>query len=342
MRAARLHAKHDLRIENVERPHPGLGEVLIRVERVGICGSDVHFFLEGHVGSMNLLKPHVPGHEFCGIVAEVGPGVSDLDIGDRVAGNPVISCGSCELCQEGMPNLCLNPKYVGTPPWPGAMQEYFAHPAEFCLRLPEDLSSTSGALLEPLAVAIHSVDAAEIHPAYSVAVIGCGPIGLFLLQMSRLSGAVDVYASELMEARLAAARGFGVTEVFDASKVDIVKEILTATNGRGVDVTFEAAGFAGSLAQSVRVTRRGGKVIVLGTPNHSVSADPTELRHREMKLEWTRRFLQRDYSRALKLVSRGIVDVEDLVSHHFSLESAPQAFETLVNGKESIKVVIDI
>ena len=342
MKVVRLYGKHDLRVEESDKPKPAPGEVLIRIEAVGICGSDVHFFKEGHIGSMEMLSPHVPGHEFCGVVAEVGSEVKDLQSGDRVAGNPVVSCGICELCREGRSNLCLNPKLVGTPPWPGAMQEYFAHPAAFCRKLPEGMSPTSGALLEPLSVAIHSVDAAEIQSAYSAAVIGCGPIGLFLLKMSRLSGAIDVYASEVLPTRLEAARRFGATQVFDASKVDVVKEILSATGGRGVDVSFEAAGFPGSLSQSVEVTRPGGRVIVLGTPDQFVSADPTELRHREMRLEWSRRFLDRDYSRALELVSRGIVDVESLVTHHFSLDHAPQAFQALVNGKDAIKVIIDV
>jgi len=342
MKALLLYADHNIQIEEIDKPSPGPGEVLLKVEAVGICGSDVHFFKEGHIGSMRFKGPHVLGHEFAGTVVELGPGVEGLEVGDHVAANPMISCGVCEPCREGKPNLCLNPRFVGTPPWPGAMQEYFVHPASYCVKLPANVSPIAGALLEPLAVAIHSVDLAELKPAHTAAVIGCGPIGLLLLQLSRLSGATDVYAAEISPMRLEAATRFGATVVFNAREVDVVEETLKATGGRGVDVSFEAAGVRGSLEQGVEITRPGGKIIVLGTPGHPVSAEPIHLRHKELTLIWARRYLYRDYSRALTLVAEGIVNIERLVTHRFSLENAVEGFEALARGDGIIKSVIEM
>ncbi|MDP2958130.1 MAG: alcohol dehydrogenase catalytic domain-containing protein, partial [Longimicrobiales bacterium] len=191
------------------RPEVRPGEVLVRVQAVGVCGSDLHYYLDGRIGDTVAEQPLVLGHEFAGVIEEVGPGVTGLSVGQRVAVDPAIPCGQCEFCLKGNPNLCTLVRFCGTPPTDGALQELISWPAHLAYPLPGSIDAAQGALLETLGVGIHAVDLGKIRLADRVAVLGVGPIGLLIARLAKLSGAVEVFATDLRPTRLEMARAYG-------------------------------------------------------------------------------------------------------------------------------------
>lgn len=331
MRAARLHGIRDLRLETLPRPTPGTGEVLLKVASVGVCGSDVHYYLEGRIGSQVVTAPIIMGHEFSARVAELGTGVERLDVGQLVAVEPAISCGGCESCQHGHPNLCPDVRFCGTPPINGVFAEYTVIPAENCFPLPQGLEPAEGAMLEPLGVAIHAVDLAHLRPGHTVAVLGAGPIGLLIAAVAEASGASAIYMTEPLAYR----RQFALDYVADAALDpyekggDVVAEIMRLTGGRGVDVAFEAAGAPETPQQAAAVTRIGGKVIVAGIPaDDTMTMNASTVRHKGLTIKLVRR-MKHTYPRAIRLVQTGMVDVKSLITHTFPLERIAEAFETV-------------
>jgi L-iditol 2-dehydrogenase len=329
MRAARLHGIRDLRLEDLPRPTPGPGEVLLEIASVGVCGSDVHYYLEGRIGSQVVTDPIIMGHEFSAWVAELGPGIEGLDIRQLVAVEPGISCGECEPCQHGHPNLCPNVRFCGTPPIDGVFAEYTVMPTRNCFPLPPGFGPVEGAMLEPLGVAIHSVDLAHLKPGQTVAVLGAGPIGLLIAAVARASGASAVYMTEPLAYR----RQFALDYIADAALdphekgTDVVAEIMRLTGGRGVDVAFEAAGASETPQQAAAVTRIGGKVIVAGIPaDDTMTMNASTVRHKGLTIKLVRR-MKHTYPRAIRLAQTGMVDVKSLATHTFPLERIAEAFE---------------
>jgi len=345
MRAARLHGIRDLRLEELPRPTPGPGEVLLKVASVGVCGSDVHYYLEGRIGSQVVTGPIIMGHEFSAWVAEWGPGIEGLDVGQLVAVDPGISCGECEPCQHGHPNLCPNVRFCGTPPINGVFAEYTIMPAENCFPLPQGFGPGEGAMLEPLGVAIHSVDLAHLRPGYNVAVLGAGSIGLLIAAVAKASGASAVYMTEPLAYR----RQFALDYVADAALdpyengTDIVAEIMRLTGGRGADVAFEAAGAPETPQQTAAVTRIGGKVIVAGIPaDDTMTMNASTVRHKGLTIKLVRR-MKHTYPRAIRLVQTGTVDVKSLVTHIFPLERIAEAFEMVAAYDDGVlRAVIQV
>jgi L-iditol 2-dehydrogenase len=345
MRAARLHGIHDLRLEELPRPTPGSGEVLLKVASVGVCGSDVHYYLEGRIGSQVVTAPIIMGHEFSAGVAELGPGIEGLDVGQLVAVEPGISCGECEPCQHGHPNLCPNVRFCGTPPINGVFAEYTVMPAGNCFPLPPGFGPVEGAMLEPLGVAIHSVDLAHLRPGYTVAVLGAGPIGLLIAAVAKASGASAVYMTEPLAYR----RQFALDYIADAALdpyekgTDVVAEIMRLTGGRGVDVAFEAAGASEAPQQAAAVTRIGGKVIIAGIPaDDTMAMNASTVRHKGLTIKLVRR-MKHTYPRAIRLVQTGMVDVKSLVTHTFPLERTAEAFEIVAAYDDGVlRAVIQV
>jgi len=337
MRAAGFFGLRDVRLMDV--PHPGppaRGEVLVKVAAVGICGSDHHYYSEGAIGGAIVDEGMVMGHEFSGWIAEIGSGVEHLRVGQLVAVEPAISCGTCEFCRKGHPNICPNVLFCGSPNHVGAMADYIRMPAENCFPLPEDMTPAEGAMLEPLGVAIHSVDLAHLKVGETVAVLGAGPIGLFTAAVARLAGAGAVYMTEPVAYRRDFALEYAADAVFDpsaedASSADVVDGILQATAGRGVDVAFEAAGASETPDQAARVTTPGGRVIVVGIPNdNTMTMTASVVRRKGLTIKVVRR-MKHTYPRAIELVHSGAVDVARLVTHVFPLDTISSAFE-VVNG----------
>jgi len=327
MRASRLHGIRDLRMEYLPRPTPGPGEVLLKVDSVGVCGSDVHYYLEGRIGDQVVTAPIIMGHEFSAWVAGLGAGIEDLEIGQLVAVEPAISCGECESCRHGHPNLCPDVRFCGTPPVDGVFAEYTVMPAENCFLLPPGFGPVDGAMLEPLGTAIHTVGLAHLRPGQTVAVLGAGPIGLLIAAVARTSGASAVYMTEPLAYRRQFALDYVADAALNPDDTDVVAEIIYLTDGRGVDVAFEAAGASETPDQAAALACPGGKVIIAGIPSEdTMTFTASTTRRKGLTIKLVRR-MKHAYPRAIRMVQAGMVDVRPLATHTFPLERIGEAFE---------------
>ena len=324
MRVSRLHAAGDLRLSDEPVPEPGAGESLVRVEAVGICGSDLHWYEEGGIGDSRIDAPLVIGHEFAGVV-ESGPLA-----GRRVAVDPAIPCERCESCREGHPNLCPTVGFAGHGSRDGALQQYLSWPSHRLIPLPDTLDGVAGAMLEPLGVAIHAVGLGHVEVGARVAVVGCGPIGLLLAQVSRAAGASVVLAIDPLEHRRAAA----------GADVAISPEEIDAWDGPEVDVVFEAAGSDEAVALALRAARPGARVVLVGIPTGDQTTFTASLARRKgVALVLVHR-MGEVYPRALRLVAAGAVDIMSMVTHRYPLDRVAEAF-AVAAGREGLKVVVE-
>ena len=333
MKTLYLYGAHDLRFGEGQRPQPGEGEALVRVTAVGLCGSDLHWYSYAENGSAKLDGRIILGHEFSGIVE------SGDYAGLHVAVDPAIPCGKCEFCRAGLEHICPDMRFPGNSTF-GALTEYVIYPQQNLVPLPPELNDSDGAMLEPFGVALHARDLCEIRPGMTVGIYGCGPVGLLLVQLVRLSGAARIFATDRLPHRLAAARAYGATDTLLAD--DAEKEaILSATNRRGVDVAFEVAGDLKAVATATGTCKPGGTVVLTGIPVGDVTAFPaTEARHKELTIRLQHRMNQ-TYPRTIDLAVRGMVDLKSIVSHHFPFSASQQAFE-LAERREGLKVIIDV
>jgi len=320
MKVIRLHASADLRLHTEPEPEPAPGEALVRVQAVGICGSDLHWFSGGGIGDARLEQPLVLGHEAAGVIV-AGP-----RRGQRVALDPAIPCHKCEACLQGHPNLCEQIRFAGHGSEDGALREYIAWPEECLFTLPEALSQADGVILEPLGVAMHAVDLAHLRPGMTVGVFGCGPIGLLVIQMARLAGATRIFVTEPRLHRLEAARRLGAHEW---------------TPGQTVDRAFEMAGDNAAVETAFTAVKAGGTVILAGIPDDDrTSFSASVARRKGLTIKMVRR-MKFTYPRAIQLVEAGLVDVRSLVTHTFPLEQAQAAF-TLAQQREGLKIIITL
>lgn len=335
MKAARVHGAGDLRLHDEPAPAPRPGETLVRVTAVGVCGSDVHWWKEGAIGNDRIINPLILGHECAGII-ESGP-----RRGERVAIDPACPCGKCEFCIEGNPNLCSALHFAGHAPDDGALREYIAWPDHCLVPLPDSISESEGAMLEPLGVALYSVDCAPVKPGMSVGVFGCGVIGLSVIQLAREAGATSIFATELpdLSHRVQSARSFGAT-VFEACGGREAEQILKATAGRGVDVAFEAAGDPEAVEAAVAAVKPGGHVILIGIPREDRTTFTSSIARRKDLTIKVQHRMKNSYPRAIRLVKSGVVKVDSLVTHHFPLVEVEQAYACAAN-RAGIKVIVD-
>lgn len=349
MLAARLHGPADIRIEEVPRPgSPGAGRARVRVMAVGVCGSDLHTYRHARIGDTRLGGPLILGHEFAGVVEEVGEGGLDgefrpLTPGARVAVDPAQPCQQCEFCERGDPNLCLNLRFCGLWPDHGALCQWIDMPARCCFPLPDGLDDAAGVLLEPLGVAIHAVDLSKIRVGHRVAILGAGPIGLCILQLVRLAGADPVYVADRFPWRLDLAKRFGATAVWRCDEVDPMAAVREATGGRGVDVAFEAAWCDESVDQAAEMLAHGGRLMVVGIPGDDrLLLKHSTARRKGLSIIMVRR-MKLVYPRAIRLAERGTVDLAPLVSHRFPLHRVAEAFASNADYRPGIvKVIVDV
>ena len=335
MKTARVHGAGVLRLHDEPMPAVRPGETLVRVTAVGVCGSDVHWWKEGAIGADRIVTPLILGHEFAGVI-QGGP-----RNGERVAADPACPCGKCEFCREGNPNLCSALHFAGHVPDDGALREYVAWPDHCLIPLPDSISETEGALLEPLGVALYSVDCAPVKPGTSVGVFGCGVIGLCVIQAAQAAGASKIFATELpgLEHRAGAARSFGAT-VYEARGGEEAGKILAVTGGRGVDVAFEAAGDPEAVEAAVEAVKPGGHLILVGIPRDDrIAFTASVARRKDLNIKVQHR-MKNPYPRSIQLVKDGRVKIDSLVTHHFPLAEVERAYACAAN-REGIKVVVD-
>jgi len=332
MKVARLHGVGDVRVGEEAQPVPGVGESLVRVTAVGLCGSDLHWFTDGGIGDARLTHPLVLGHEFAGVV-EGGPGE-----GRRVAVDPARPCGACEQCLDGNRNLCPTVLFAGHRV-DGGLRELVAWPTALLHRVPDALSDADAAMLEPLGVALHAHDLGKPRIGAVVAVIGCGPIGLCLIQLARAAGAGRIVAVEPLKHRREAAGAMGADVVLDADADGVLDALAETTGGRGVDVTFEAAGTDGGVGLAVQAAKPGGRVILVGIPGDDSTTFPASVARRKgLTLKLSRR-MKEMYPRTIRLVDDRLVDVTSIVSHTFPLARADEAFRA-ASDRVGLKIIV--
>jgi L-iditol 2-dehydrogenase len=290
----------------------------------------LHWFGEGSIGDAKLEHPLILGHEFAGVTED----------GQRVAIDPAIPCGHCEFCDHGHPNLCANLVFAGHGKTDGALREWMAWSEKSLFPIPDSISDADGAMLEPLGVAIHTVDLGKLRAGMRVGVFGCGPIGLMIIQMARLSGAATIVATDKFAHRVDAAKHFGANEAFLVDEDSRLSEIQAATQGWGVDVAFEAAGTQDAIDTSFAAVSTGGKVVLAGIPDDDRTSFSASLARRKgLTIKLVRR-MKHTYPRAIQLVSKGLVDVRSIVTHRFPLEQAVDAF-LVAERREGLKVIIE-
>ncbi|KAH8334699.1 hypothetical protein KR074_003987 [Drosophila pseudoananassae] len=340
-----LYGIEDLRLE--QRPIPEIAddEVLLAMDSVGICGSDVHYLANGRIGDFVLTKPMVIGHEAAGVVAKLGKKVTNLKVGDRVAIEPGVPCRYCDHCKQGQYNLCADIIFCATPPYDGNLTRYYKHAADFCFKLPDHVSMEEAALLEPLSVGVHACRRAGVGLGSKVLILGAGPIGLVTLLAAQAMGASEILITDLVQQRLDVAKELGATYTLLLQKDQPAEEtvkVVHQTMSSAPDKSIDCCGAESSARLAIFATRSGGTVVVVGMGAPEVKLPLINALAREIDIRGVFRYCN-DYSAALALVASGKVNVKRLVTHHFDITETADAFETSRRGLGgAIKVMIHV
>lgn len=342
-----LHAIDDMRLDTKPTPKPGPNDALIAVKSVGICGSDVHYWKHGRIGPFILNNPMVLGHESSGQVVAVGEKVTHLKAGDRVTMEPGVPCRACHNCKNGRYNLCPDIVFMATPPYDGSLSTYYVHPADFCYKLPDNVSYDEGAMCEPLSVGVHAVSRANVTVGQTVLITGAGPIGLMCLMAARAAGAGTTIITDIKQERLDVAKKLGATHTIDTTKVsDVVAHINSLVGPQSVDTAIECSGATVAIHAAIKGTRNGGCVVLVGMGAPEISLPLIDAAVREVDIKGVFRYCN-TYPKTLALIASGKVDVKPLITHHFDFKESADAFNVARLGadkdnKMAIKVVITL
>ncbi|KZM20780.1 oxidoreductase [Ascochyta rabiei] len=349
-------ADHNLKQEDAPVYAPSHGEVLLHIKATGVCGSDIHFWKTGRIGSLVVEGDCILGHEAAGVVLQCGEGVKSLKPGDRVAVEPGVPCGDCFLCLDGRYNLCEDVQFAGVYPYHGTIQRYKTHPAKWCHKLPDNVSYAEGALLEPLSVVMHGVKSAGLTLGRGAVVCGAGPIGLIALAAARASGAHPIVITDLDPKRLAFAKKF----VPSALTYHVDRNLDAESNSRNIrtlfnyehageygapEVVLECTGVESSVVTAAYTVRRGGTVMVIGVGKEIMNNLPfMHISLAEIDLKFINRY--RDtWPAGLQCIAGGIVDLKPLVSHTYPLEKALDALHAcadLSNGSIKVQIIDEV
>ncbi len=322
-----------------ETPAPRLvrdDDVIVKSQAVGVCGSDLHYYLSESVGSDKVKYPFIPGHECAGVVAETGRAVKKVKAGDLVVIEPAVSCGVCDQCRAGRPHTCRWLLFLGHyGELTGGMAEFVMAPERNCVPLPGRMTAVQGALAEPLSIGLYAAGLAGSVRGKAVAVLGTGPIGLCVLMALRTEGAAAIYATEKIEARERAAMPAGAQWTGNPDREDVVGSIL-AHESQGLDVVFECCGEQSALDQAVALLKPGGTLVVVGIPVAArVSFDSSKVRRKEIRVQNVRR-QNRCLEKAVALIHSGKLKVDYLATHFFGLELVREAYETAAARKNGV------
>lgn len=333
MGAAVLRGPGELVVEEREVPRAGPGQVLVRVEAVGICGSDVHYYQHGRVGDFVVRAPMVLGHEPGGTVVALGAGVRGRHEGQRVSIEPGVPCGRCAQCRHGRYNLCPDVSFYATPPVDGALCEYVAVDADFAHPVPDGLGAETAALLEPLSVGVWACRKARISPGARVLVTGAGPIGLVALQTAKAFGASEVVVTDVAPHRLALAAELGATGTLDVS------EQRLADSGFEPDTLLECSGVAAAAEEALRTVGRAGRAVLVGMGGDTVPLPLAHVQSHEIEVTGTFRYAN-TWPTAISLAASGEVDLERLISHRYGLRDAERALTVAADDPTAVKPLI--
>ena len=329
--------------EERDIPQPKDDEVLVKLEYVGICGSDLHYYESGAIGDYVVKPPFVLGHEPGGTVVEVGKNVTHLKVGDRVALEPGKTCGHCEFCRTGRYNLCPDVVFFATPTVDGVFQEYVAHEAGLCFKLPDNVSTMEGALIEPLAVGFHAARQGGAQAGQTAVVTGAGCIGLVSMMALKAMGVSKVYSVDVMDKRLDKALELGADGVINGSKEDAVKKVMELTGGMGCDLVIETAGTEITTRQAVQMTKKGATIVLVGYSKTGEIKMPISLAlDKELTFKTVFRY-RHIYPMAIDAVASGRVNLKGIVTNEFALDDIQEAMDESVNNKADIvKAVVKI
>lgn len=343
MKTAVMEAIGKMAFMQREIPVPNDQEVLVRIEYVGICGSDLHYYHAGRIGDYIVEPPFVLGHECAGTVVKVGKEVEHLVVGDRVALEPGKTCGVCEFCREGKYNLCPDVIFFATPPVDGVFQQYVAHEASLCFKLPDNVSSLEGALIEPLAVGFHAAAQGDAHIGQTAVVFGSGCIGLVSMLALKARGVSTIYVVDVLDNRLEKALELGATEVINGRNEDPVERLKELTGGRGCDIAIETAGLQKTTIQAIEAVRKGSTIILVGYGESGKMELPMSLAlDKEITFKTVFRY-RHIYPAAIEAVAAGKINLKGIVTDIFDFDDIQQAMDKSIAQKASIvKAVVKI
>ncbi|WDF67337.1 NAD(P)-dependent alcohol dehydrogenase [Sphingobacterium oryzagri] len=343
MKVAVMNGVGQMGFEERDVPTPLDHEVLVKLEYVGICGSDMHYYEQGRIGNYVVEPPFVLGHEPGGTVVAVGAEVTHLKVGDHVALEPGKTCGQCEFCREGRYNLCPEVIFFATPPVDGVFQEYVAHQADLCFKLPDTVSTLEGALIEPLAVGFHAANQASAAIGKTAVVFGSGCIGLVSMMALKAEGVDTVFVVDVMQKRLEKALELGATVVINAAEQNVLEEIAKLTGGIGVDIVIETAGTEITGQQSIQVAKKGANVVFVGyTASGMVNMPMSLAMDKEVTIKTVFRY-RHIYPMAIEAVAAGKINLKGIVTDIFALDDIQKAMDNSVNDKANIvKSVVKI
>ena len=329
-RAAVMYGTHDVRLEDVPVPEPGSREVLVEIRAVGVCGSDVHYYEQGRIGSFVVREPLILGHESMGTVVAIGEDATKHETGERVTLEPGVPDGTCRECRAGRYNLCPNVRFFATPPIDGAFTNYVSIHEDFVFSLPDELSDNAGALMEPLSVGIWACKKGSVTAGDHVLVTGAGPIGLLAMQVAFAQGATEVTVTDVADERLQIARSLGATRTLNVAE-DSLEE-----SGLEADVLIECSGNERALGDGIRRVRPAGVAVVVGMgPNEETSVPLAFIQTREITLTGTFRYAN-TYPTAIDLAVTGKVDLDAMVTSHYGLSETEEALQA--SGKDPANV----
>lgn len=324
----------EIQVEERPVPEPGPGQVLIEVSAVGVCGSDVHWFTEGRIGELTVDGPLVLGHETSGVVRQLGPGVSRLREGQRVALEPGVPCRRCRACRSGQYNLCPDIRFFATPPIDGTFARYVVHDEDYAFPLPDNVSDDAGALLEPLSVGIWATRKAGVGVGDRVVVTGAGPIGLVATAVARAAGAAEVTVCDTQAARLPLAQRMGATAVVEVSGAG------ASLSGLEADALVECSGASAALESGLRGLRGGARAVVVGMSSESHTPLPfSYVQRKEIELTGTFRYAN-TYPAAIALAASGEVHLDQLVTGHYGLAQVADALTAGRRDPLAVKPVV--
>lgn len=338
MKQAIMTAPGRIRIHEIEKPQPGPGQVLLRIQRIGVCGSDVHVYHGKHPYTG---YPVVQGHEFSASVAAIGAGVTGLTGGMKVTATPQIVCGECGPCLRGDYHICDHLKVEGFQA-PGCAQEYWLADAERIVPLPDGFSYEQGALVEPVSVAVHAVDRAGEVDGRNVVVLGAGPIGNLVAQVAQAAGA-EVLITDLSDYRLEVARQCGLEHTSNAGQETLETAAQRAFGAAGFGLALECVGVEATMTAAIENIQKGGVIVVVGVFAEKPRVDLGLVQNHELDLKGTLMYQRRDYERAVELISDGRIITAPLLSKHFPLDRYLDAYQFIEErGDRSMKVLIDV
>ena len=332
-----------MEIEERDIPQTKDNEVLVKLEYVGICGSDLHYYETGAIGDYVVKPPFVLGHEPGGTVVEAGKDVKHLKVGDRVALEPGKTCGHCEFCKTGRYNLCPDVVFFATPPVDGVFQEYVAHEADLCFKLPDNVSTMEGALIEPLAVGFHAAMQGGARAGQTAVVMGAGCIGLVTMMALKAMGVSKVYVVDIMEKRLQKALELGADGVINGAQTDAVEAVRKLTDGRGCDLAVETAGTQATTVQTIHMTKKGAAIVLVGYSKSGEMILPMSLAlDKELTFKTVFRY-RHIYPMAIDAVAAGKVNLKGIVTDVFDFDDIQNAMDKSVTDKANIvKAVVRI